>query len=67
MHRSLFNIEAGLSYQSKIQFFSPQTPVKAKPQAGPSKTFPLPEIKNKLSSAAKEVKPSFFNILLFLT
>lgn len=34
-----------------------KTPVKAKPQAGPSKTFTLPEIRNKLSSAAKEGKP----------
>ncbi|KAM4732061.1 LOW QUALITY PROTEIN: nucleophosmin 1b [Anableps anableps] len=34
-----------------------KTPGKDKPQAGPSKTFTLPEIKNKLSSAAKEGKP----------
>ncbi|MEQ2238330.1 hypothetical protein ILYODFUR_032130, partial [Ilyodon furcidens] len=33
------------------------TPGKDKPQAGPSKTFTLAEIKNKLSSAAKEGKP----------
>ncbi|XP_047209987.1 nucleophosmin 1b isoform X3 [Girardinichthys multiradiatus] len=34
-----------------------KTPGKDKPQAGPSKTFTLAEIKNKLSSAAKEGKP----------
>ncbi|KAM4586500.1 nucleophosmin 1b [Fundulus diaphanus] len=34
-----------------------KTPGKDKPQAGPSKTLTLPEIKSKLSSVAKEGKP----------
>ncbi|XP_054886742.1 nucleophosmin-like isoform X3 [Poeciliopsis prolifica] len=34
-----------------------KTPGKHKSQAGPPKTFTLPDIKNKLSSAAKEGKP----------
>ncbi|XP_015237307.1 nucleophosmin 1b [Cyprinodon tularosa] len=49
----------GPAEKSSASAAKPQnkTPGKDKPQAGPSKTLTLPEIKNKLSSAAKEGKP----------
>ncbi|XP_044060741.1 nucleophosmin 1b isoform X2 [Siniperca chuatsi] len=40
-----------------IYFFKTPAPAKDKPQAGPSKSPSLPEIKSKLSTAAKEGKP----------
>lgn len=52
--------EITTSLNSNFLFFQTPSQGKDKPQAGPSKSPSLSEIKNKLTTAAKEVRPSFF-------